>query len=397
MSGRPQADSACPRPPTEVLLVSLVAGLIREGSLPSGAIVDAGAYTADFACFFAELDPKRLVHAVEPSLGNFRTMNRFATSIPNLVPLHGGLGSHSAFLPAPQRVSTTFSMKEVAASKAHASNGATFEVFVLDELARSRWAGQTLALLHLDVQGFELEVVRGATATLRRDQPLVTTEVEVHKDAAYTASLLREMRQLGYASFVIEELCGWPRADCRNLLHVPHSRSAALARSPTLDLLSAAQKLFRVDEHSIATHAYPRGTGSKRPRPTPRAPNAKVAAPICGPILPVVCDTQVLRASRRVLSRRRQVLLPAAGVAMGHPRHARVPACRPQQHGDARPAAVLARAVCPGAHLSLSRQRGRPAAARGRAAGAGGWCGLGGLVIISLADLTPFVYGLLHE
>lgn len=45
----------------------------------------------------------------------------------------------------------------------------------------------------------------------------------------------------------MEEPCGWPHLDFRNLLNVPRERSAAFAQSDAVALLFAAEALVRVE------------------------------------------------------------------------------------------------------------------------------------------------------
>ena len=57
----------CPRPEYETLLTSLAGGLLREGTMPPGAIVDSGAFMGQWACWYACQDTRRTVYAIEVS------------------------------------------------------------------------------------------------------------------------------------------------------------------------------------------------------------------------------------------------------------------------------------------------------------------------------------------
>lgn len=88
---------------------------------------------------------------------------------------------------------------------------------------------QPLGFAHFDVEGEELNVLRGAVHVIRRDRPVFTVELHVHQSHSETQALLSFIAHLGYSSFMVESdgPCGL-RFDCRNLICVPHERSEAL-------------------------------------------------------------------------------------------------------------------------------------------------------------------------
>ena len=86
--------------------------------------------------------------------------------------------------------------------------------------------GALLALRH-SVEGSELSVMRGAGQVMARDMPLLVTELNVHASPRYSRELLEHVAALGYASYLVEEVCG-VQMDCRNVLHVPRRLLARL-------------------------------------------------------------------------------------------------------------------------------------------------------------------------
>ena len=120
-----------------------------------------------------------------------------------------------------------------------------------------RWPKERLALAHLDVEGDELSALRGAERIIARDQPFLLTELTVHRDAAYTRSLLGWLHERGYDTFLIEEHTGYPRMDIRNVLSLPRSRRGQWVSSNALDLALAARVLHPVDATTILSHAFP--------------------------------------------------------------------------------------------------------------------------------------------
>ena len=74
-------------PGTEIILNSLLAGLMQEDRMPAGSILDAGAFQGGTACYLASQAPGRAVHALEPVAFNFHLMNSTYGHVPNLFPM----------------------------------------------------------------------------------------------------------------------------------------------------------------------------------------------------------------------------------------------------------------------------------------------------------------------
>ena len=100
-------------PSTEVLLMALLRGLLRERVLPPGAIIDAGANTGYEACQLAAAAPERTVHAVDPDSANVRSIATLGKmhNLTNLRPLQGGLGEKSALIHMRTSASSGLSLK----------------------------------------------------------------------------------------------------------------------------------------------------------------------------------------------------------------------------------------------------------------------------------------------
>ncbi|KAL1510234.1 hypothetical protein AB1Y20_006560 [Prymnesium parvum] len=231
------------RPAKEPILNALLAGLLAEHRLPAGSIVDAGSADGRTACYFAAIAPERAVHAVDPSYRNVLwTQRKYGQRHPNLLPLHGGLGDEPAANMTTRRSLITADQN--------------FSIFRLDDLFEREWKGETLALGHFDVEGWEEHVLRGGVRVIKRDLPLLTTEVEVHRRPAAARALLRLVDELQYDSFLVEEIAGM-QADIRNLLHIPRARRPLFRGSNVLDVAVASRTLFAVTAETIGGFAYP--------------------------------------------------------------------------------------------------------------------------------------------
>ena len=261
----------CHSPPFEPIFIGLLSGLATEHRIPAGSVVDAGAHDGTFTCHFATLLPNSTVfYAVEPLRRWFTVLRQTFEHCPgSVVTSHFGLGDKRARFDPGKGAATWDAVgdafagyREVGSSvvtgRHEEESQEAFDVEVLDELfgPSGAWSGTPLGMLHLDVEGGELNALRGALSTVRRHLPVLTLELHVHQDAEYSRRLLELADTLGYDTFLVEEICGL-RADCRNLLCIPRARHAEFRGSPTLDLVTASRKLFQVDATSLPSHAYP--------------------------------------------------------------------------------------------------------------------------------------------
>ena len=221
----------------EKRLLALTKALFESKILLSGSVVDSGAHKGGEACFYADLDPARPVHAIEPLLHNVKVMRLKYSDRPNLLPFHGGLGSIDRFVdlaPPPsvfaqrdgkaRNSSMLINVFQAASVTNASSNSSTiFHVYRLDDLFTRHWAAERLAFAHFDVEGSELDVLQGANRTLQRDRPVFTVEVGGEREANFNSKLLAMLAALGYRSYVVDEQCGY-NWDCRNLMCFPIER-----------------------------------------------------------------------------------------------------------------------------------------------------------------------------
>ena len=265
-----------PKPVTEPILNALVGGLLNEGRVAPGSIVDAGAFDGTWALWAAARCPERTVFAVDPLESNVVYIMRRAQR--NVLALRAALSdtpgtlildrdarkraASSGYLTMDSRKvgshngSSGSNSKDPFSSLGTPTAEGEVNVRSLDSLFANEWSGHRLALLHLDVEGAEQRVLQGGLDTLLRDTPLLTVEVHVHLAPLRTRALLRLLATHRYECFIVEEICGL-RADCRNLLCVHRGNRHRLRGSDTLDLGVASRALLPVDAGSISAHAFP--------------------------------------------------------------------------------------------------------------------------------------------
>ena len=132
---------ACKVSSHEPLFIRLVTYLLTANIVGLGSIVDCGAHRGGESCLYAQTAPDRTVHAVEPMPRNVRELTRLATVLPNIQPLHGGLGSsdRTASLSGSQ-TSSMLTRVNKRPTVANGSTAGTFRIHRLDSLFDGPWA-----------------------------------------------------------------------------------------------------------------------------------------------------------------------------------------------------------------------------------------------------------------
>ena len=132
--------------------------LFARNLLPPGSLVDSGSNFGGESCWLAKLFPTRRVHAVDPGRGPQHKMKLKYGPISNIHPLYAALGNPPAGGPLPEWKPPS----GVCAGPCPRLRG-------IDELGNSSWLGEQFGFLHLDVEGGEIAVLKGAAVTIHRE------------------------------------------------------------------------------------------------------------------------------------------------------------------------------------------------------------------------------------
>ena len=280
-------------PHGERIFNAILAGLFSERLVASGTVLDAGANLGYLSCFFASISPDRTVHGIEPVASNVAHIKKRFGMISNLRILHAGLGGVEETLAADTSTGVA-SMANADWFKQRRNQNSTssaggLKVHSIDSLysPSGLFAGERLAFASIDVEGSEMDVLRGATVTLRRDMPILTLELYPATRHAVDIPLLEMTYSLGYDAFIVlagpglihratahatasvpashraracvctavcvvqvDEGCGY-QFDCRNAIFLPRGRMADFYESPALDLAAATGRLLAVNSTSL--------------------------------------------------------------------------------------------------------------------------------------------------
>jgi FkbM family methyltransferase len=156
-----------------------LAELLEDKKLIKGACLDIGANIGNHTVYFANLF--REVHAFEPSPDPFALLQQNTRRLSNVQCHHIGAGSiHNH-------------TKDVGASAVEIS------VVELDRFLSAHELD--IGLMKIDVEGHELQVLEGSSATITRCQPAIVFEQQAQEIEAGRSKVINYLKGLGYNDF----------------------------------------------------------------------------------------------------------------------------------------------------------------------------------------------------
>lgn len=177
-----------------------LASLARRGYAPA-RIVDGGANVGDFARSAARIFRPSVVHLVEPQPACAKYLERLEAEVPYR--FHGvALGSEDSFLDLaidPNAVTTGAHILPTAQSP-EGSTSVRVPVMRLDTMLGPDISAEDRTLLKLDLQGWELEALRGAEGILDRiEVALIEVSFFVQAYEPSVETLVRFLDDRGFA------------------------------------------------------------------------------------------------------------------------------------------------------------------------------------------------------
>jgi FkbM family methyltransferase len=152
--------------------------------------LDCGAYVGDSALMFTKDYNPRKVYSFEPLIGNFNNLlkNKELNNLEKVIPINKGLGKETGLL----------NIYSLDVSSYISEDGDTkIEVISIDEFVQEN--NLSVGLIKIDVEGHELEVLKGAKNTIKKFKPILLIGVyhnpeeffETHK---YLQSLIPDYK-----------------------------------------------------------------------------------------------------------------------------------------------------------------------------------------------------------
>jgi FkbM family methyltransferase len=170
--------------------------LVREGI--TSTALDVGANIGNHTVFFAEFFER--VVALEPNPATYAVLQLNTQALPNVTCLRLGASSAPATLRLRVNARNMGDSRVVCASAVMADGedaSIAIDVVPLDSIEGIQ--GSRIGLIKLDVQGHELDVIRGLSDTLQQQAPLIAFEQEAVEIVDGTSPTLEEIRRAGYA------------------------------------------------------------------------------------------------------------------------------------------------------------------------------------------------------
>jgi FkbM family methyltransferase len=188
--------------------------LARLGFKPE-AIFDVGAYRGEFAKDCLRVWPRARISCFEALEHRVEDLKRLSASNPSVRVFPGLLGAREQERVALNESETASSVLEENAAQDFQVN--FYPMRTVDGVIREHLEGRGPDLLKLDVQGYELEVLKGAEETLQHTL-VVLAEVnflDIHRNVPLLSDLVM---WLGARDWVAYDVCGLTRRPLDNAL-----------------------------------------------------------------------------------------------------------------------------------------------------------------------------------
>ena len=208
------------RPHAEVLLRSAVYNMYKTNFIdPKESIVDIGCFIGDNAIPWSMmLDESALVYAIDPSSENIAYVRELArlNGVSNLE-LVRAICADRLDVPMQMVASTSTDNAQFSVSSAGGTGALSTTI---SEIVKNR--SSKVGLVHVDVEGLELMVLRGAGDLIEEDRPVVIYEQHISTEDLTPVSAL--LRNLNYKIFMFNEVVPGSALDCRNFIAIPSER-----------------------------------------------------------------------------------------------------------------------------------------------------------------------------
>jgi FkbM family methyltransferase len=245
----PSPKKPCRLPREEVLFNTIVQGLFEENVIPDGDVLDIGANTGDWSCYFACLFRDRIFHAADPNelLKQTLPCKDLSNVHVHTLAMSNAVGKIS-FKP---KGKTAF----VGSLESKNSAKGNVDVTTLDIFFQSK--NSHPAFMHLDVEGYEPKLLQGGRATINATRPIFS--FEVHMNQSESVATIANVVSMGYSVFLVNEIAGWTES-CRNMLALPQNTSTPLQSSQTWRLAVRSGVLLQVTvetaKYMYVTHTH---------------------------------------------------------------------------------------------------------------------------------------------
>ena len=194
----------------EVMFRRINTYLIKN-KLIDGNIIDLGAWIGDNSIPWA-MNLTHTIYAIDPSPNNINYIEQMAKAnhIMNIKTIQKAIGDKNEIIGTNNNINHCSFRKKGGKVKVQS--------VTLDYLY-SQGQIDNIAYIHLDVEGFESNVIKGSKKIIQLFNPIISYEQHLEIDNYKELSL--HLYNQGYNIYLINEILPGCRHDCRNLLAFP--------------------------------------------------------------------------------------------------------------------------------------------------------------------------------
>lgn len=198
----------------EVMFRRMVTFLINNNIIDKTKnIIDLGAWIGDNSLPWAK-NVEGTVYAIDPSLENCRYIEKIAklNDITNVRTVCTAISNDG------KNLSTNESLEHCTFTR-NSSCKTIVKSTTLNQLYDDRVI-DNVGFIHLDVEGMELDVMMSGNNIIKESRPIIIFEQHIDRDNYVLIATL--LAQLGYESFLMNEVLPGCGEDCRNILSLPY-------------------------------------------------------------------------------------------------------------------------------------------------------------------------------
>lgn len=192
-----------------------IAAYLLKHVCSKGTVLDCGAWIGDNAIPWAKLIPDNKVAAFDPSPRNCEYIHYLVTlnAVSNVSIYKIGLSDKDEI------ISTDSENLDHCTFTSDTSKSNKIQAHALDTLFRQNILSN-VKFIHIDVEGMEWNVLRGAEHMLQTNRPIVAYEVHLTTDK-HIDDIKQYLKGMNYVVFLINEELPGCLKDCRNCLAFP--------------------------------------------------------------------------------------------------------------------------------------------------------------------------------
>lgn len=203
------------RPNSEVLFRKIVYQLYNSNYIDNNnSIIDIGSWIGDNSLVWSKyLTGEALVYAIDPSSNNLQYGKKLSdlNNSRNIKWIEAVCSDKLG-----QKLSFDYDLDHATFNRTVSKNYLLSST--LDEIVKNHH-DKKIGFIHIDVEGFEYSVVKGAKSIITKDNPIISFEQHISSEKVSLIS--NYLKTLDYNIFMVNEVLPGCDLDCRNFFAFP--------------------------------------------------------------------------------------------------------------------------------------------------------------------------------